>query len=250
MRIKTNPLKLLSRETNFPKQLIGGKAFNLQLLLSKGFLIPKTFVLDVNAISQLSENDISSLLSLESIKYAVRSSALSEDGKKYSYAGLFDSYLNVDRNELYIYICKCAASIENCRSKVYEVNRGIEHETRIGVIVQEMVIAEFSGVCFTVHPVLKDPNQMIIELAPGLGDKIVSGVVSPVLISTDKTHKLIEIISKGDFNDFSLDCLNWLDMIGTFIAIEDMYGYAVDIEWAVANGKLIILQARPITNLQ
>lgn len=242
-------LHQISAESQYPVEVLGGKAFNLQFLKRNGFNIPVTYVLDVNTLSTGTREEIADSLRIKEGRYAVRSSAISEDGKKFSYAGMFDSFLNVAASDLYEYVMKCEASVNSDRSKAYEAHQHIDHNSSICVIVQEMIDPLFSGICFSQHPVLKNKNIMVIDLAPGLCDKVVSGDVNPISVTVQKGTKFFEVTTVGDFGEFDLNVVTWPMLIQTFLDIESAYGFPVDIEWSVSNNSLVILQARPVTNM-
>lgn len=242
-------LHQITTASQYPIEALGGKAFNLQFLKRNGFNIPLTYVLDVSTLSTASPEEIANSLKIKEGKYAVRSSAIAEDGKKFSYAGLFDSFLNVATTDLYEYVMKCKASVNSDRSKAYEMHQHIDHNSRICVIVQEMINPLFSGVCFTQHPVLKSKDIMVIDLVPGLCDKVVSGDVNPISVTVKKKTNSLEVTTMGDFKEFDLKVVSWSILIQTFMNIESAYGFPVDIEWSVSNNLLVILQARPVTNL-
>ena len=245
----------ISKGVFFPLEHIGGKLFNLQRLENAGFTIPATYFIDIQQISNLGSScsqfaETFDNLSTE-MTYAVRSSALVEDNVSKSYAGMFDSYLNVKHEHLAKFVIQCAASTNNKRLKAYESTLHLEANSNICVIIQEMIASELSGVCFTAHPTLKDINLMIIELGIGLGDKIVSGEVSPVTLILDKRENKILEFYLGDFEGFDIqyNLPMIIELANICKEVEVEYGTPVDIEWAFHQNNLFLLQARPITNL-
>ena len=110
---------------------------------------------------------------------AVRSSAVSEDGLTASFAGQQESYLNVRGDAVLDRVRECWASFFSPRALFYRAQKAVLADTRMAVVVQEMVQADKSGVMFTVDPIRNRRTCMVIEGAPGLGEAIVSGEVTP-----------------------------------------------------------------------
>ena len=120
---------------------------------------------------------------------AVRSSATVEDSNIDSWAGELESYLNTTEKILLENVKKCWSSLFTPRAIFYRKEKNL-HKTHISVavVVQEMVESEISGICFTVHPVTQDKNQMIIEAGWGLGEAIVSGSITPDSYVVEKSQ--------------------------------------------------------------
>jgi len=181
--------------------------------------------------------------------YAVRSSGTSEDNINYSYAGMYDSFLNIYHNEINKYVQKCLNSSVNTRLKTYEKHISSE-KGKLAVIIQEMVPSEFSGILFTANSINKNKDEMIIEIAQGYGDKIVGGETTPITYIINKTtseiketHNFIDILT---FDTYSII---FNELLKEAKRIEKLFNCPVDIEWSIANTKLYILQARPIVNI-
>ena len=183
----------------------------------------------------------------ESSYYAVRSSGTKEDMEDYSFAGQYQTYLNVRGvQDIQKAIINCYKSMFTEVSLAYFVNHRIDvKELAMAVVVQEMVPAEYSGICFTVNPITGNDKVMSIEVAQGLGENIVSGKVAPEQYyynwyekkdcTTDEYHFLTkeQVVEFGE----------------TFLKIQLLFGYPCDIEFAIYEGKLYILQARRITKI-
>jgi len=202
---------------------------------------------------------------------AVRSSATAEDSKIDSWAGQLETYLNTNRENLIENIKKCWASLYTPRALFYRVKRGLRRkEVSVAVIIQEMIQSEASGVCFTVHPVTKDKNQMIIEAAWGLGEILVSGQITPDTYVIEKSNleildinlnlqeKMIIQAKKGDKTvavlktkreKQKLSERQIRELAKLCIKIENHYKDPQDIEWALEKNKFYIVQSRPITAL-
>jgi pyruvate, water dikinase len=183
---------------------------------------------------------------LKNKKVAVRSSATAEDLPKASFAGQQDTYLNMKGEKAVIdAVQRCWASLFTSRAIYYREKNNFKHrEVLISVVVQEMVDPKFAGVMFTVDPVKK--KHILIEIVEGLGEKLVSGQVTPnTYFMNKKAHTLEQAHEQFKFDR------NLLPNISkTGEKIEKHYGFPQDIEFAIdKRGKLLILQSRPITTL-
>ena len=218
---------------------------------------------------------------------AVRSSATAEDTKIDSWAGELETYLNTTKEDLLENIKRCWASLYTPRAIFYRFGRKLDHkpiferqrenggergETRIlvAVVVQKMIQSEVSGVCFTVHPVTKDQDQMLIEACWGLGEILVSGQITPdSYVITKRSFRILDvnnnlqermIVSGGEKTQAipvpkfkrEKQKLMWAqigELAKLCIKIEDHFKDPQDVEWALAQGKFHILQSRLITTL-
>ncbi len=208
----------------------------------------------------------------EEVYVAVRSSATAEDLPDASFAGQQETYLNIKGEDNVVkYVRKCWSSLYTPRAIYYRVRQGFRHEdVSIAVVVQKMVNSEKSGVMFSSHPVTGD-KVVIIEAVWGLGEAIVSGMVSPdhyefdrksrkitkvqiskkdkAIIRVGDETKVIELPSeKANARVLSDDEIIKLAELAEII--EDHYGKPQDIEWAVEKGKIYIVQSRPITTIK
>jgi len=203
---------------------------------------------------------------------AVRSSATAEDSSTASWAGELESYLNTDKNHLLGNVKKCWASLFTPRAIVYRMEKGMRQtKVSVAVVIQAMIQSEVAGICFTVHPVTKDKNQMIIEAGYGLGEAIVSGQITPdsYVIHKDD-YKIIDIniaeqekkitkdpdggnhwveIEKKERNKQKLNNEQIIELVKICLNIEKHYGFPCDIEWGFVKNKFHIVQSRPITTL-
>lgn len=184
-------------------------------------------------------------------RVAVRSSAVSEDGLTASYAGQQESYLNVAGSEAVLErVRECWASFFSPRALFYRAQKGVLSDTRMAVVVQEMVQADRSGVMFTVDPIRNRRECMIIEGAPGLGDAIVSGEVTPdhYVVSRDGGAAIDVFIADDDrgrvLSDGELHDLRTLGL-----RIEAFFGRPQDVEWCIRGDRILLLQSRAITTL-
>lgn len=199
----------------------GGKAAALGELARAGFRVPDGFVVPASGCEH---EALDAFRALGSPLVAVRSSAASEDGRTASWAGQFETFLGVDGAGLLDAIARCRASGGGKRAAAY----GGGAPQRVAVVVQAMVPADAAGVAFSVDPV-SGARRVVIEAVRGLGDALVSGRVhpDPDAIGVAQTEEIVETVRR----------------------IESCFGYPVDVEWAIADGVLYVLQARPITTL-
>ncbi len=180
---------------------------------------------------------------------AVRSSATSEDLTDASFAGQYETFLNVQGEaNLMEAIGKCWASLWKRRAIAYRSLRSIDHfSTRMAVIIQEMVPAEVSGVLFTSDPVQPEGIDCIrIEAVRGLGEAVVSGIVTGEVARVRRSD-LKTISQEGSRQLMTREQIE--DLCSMALRIEAHFGCPQDMEFALAGGKMHLLQARPITSL-
>ncbi|MEX0621682.1 MAG: phosphoenolpyruvate synthase [Candidatus Woykebacteria bacterium] len=203
---------------------------------------------------------------------AVRSSATAEDLPDASFAGQQETFLNVQgERELLDAVSRCWASLYEPRAIFYREEKKFDHfKVGIAVVVQEMVQSEVSGVMFTVDPVQNNKKKVIIEAVWGLGEFMVQGTVNPDHYELDKedlklTEKQIaaqdkQLIKIGKSNKEILVGKKYRSvqkLPDRFIKslarlgkkIESHYGFPQDIEWALEEEKLYIVQARAVTTI-
>ncbi|MFC6729841.1 PEP/pyruvate-binding domain-containing protein, partial [Natronoarchaeum mannanilyticum] len=203
---------------------------------------------------------------------AVRSSATAEDLPDASFAGQQETFLNVTEEDLLERVRECWASLFTRRAIYYRQKQGFDHSiVDIAVVVQRMVDADRSGVMFTSHPSTGDP-RMVVESAWGLGEAVVSGSVSPDNYVVDRETGAVEQVTVADKKVMHVkdeetgetverqvpedrreqrvlsdDDLAALVELGE--AVEDHYGTPQDVEWAMVDGEVHMLQSRPITTI-
>jgi pyruvate, water dikinase len=182
---------------------------------------------------------------------AVRSSAVSEDGASASFAGQQETYLNVHGAAAVLErVRECWSSFFSPRALFYRKQKGVIGDTRMAVVVQEMVRADTSGVMFTVDPIRNRRDCMVIEAAPGLGEAIVSGEVTPdhYVVSRADGSVVDEFIPGEDGERVLRPAdLNRLRELG--LRLENIFGSPQDVEWCIRGDELHLLQSRPITTL-
>lgn len=211
--------------------IVGGKAFGLAKLQACGINIPKTFVVPKNA--DITNVDLSQYVD-NSKKYAIRSSADIEDGGKHSFAGMFDSYLNTDFADIKSRTEDVKNSVNNNRVKKYiEINELTQPS--MCVVVQEFREPEYSGVWIG-----EDEKSGTLEWVKGNGEKLVSGKENPTReIWKNGASDSIEVISAN------------IPVGQQLIEIQEKIGNdsskIADMEWCILDGKLVLLQFRPVT---
>lgn len=199
----------------------------------------------------------------------VRSSASAEDLQEASFAGQYETILNVTCiDHLLESIKHCWSSLFSPRVQHYAAQKHVAlHHLAMGVLVQLMVAADVSGVIFSMNPVNGDQNEIVINASYGLGEAIVCGLVTPDTFYVDKTDasvrkdlgaKEMKIIpgeketrelqtTVEEQNRFCLEDEQIDALAMETQKIEALYQQPVDIEFAVKDGQLYILQVRPIT---
>jgi pyruvate,water dikinase len=246
----------------------GAKAASEAALLQAGYPVPDGFVVTTGAFSQfLAANGISrdntsevvatapispeilgvlyrSIAALGGGPLAVRSSALAEDLPGASFAGQYETVLNVgDREELEAAVRRCWASIFSEHVVAYRERQGLE-ASPMAVLVQKMVPADAAGVAFTANPVSGDRNEVIINAVRGLGERLVSGEASPDEWTVRDGHAQCQQ-SPEEAISAEQACI----VAKMARRVEEHFGIPQDIEWAITDEQLYLLQARPITTL-
>lgn len=203
---------------------------------------------------------------------AVRSSATGEDSANASWAGELESYLYTTSANLLQNVQRCWASLFTPRAIFYRLEKGLQDsKVSVAVVVQKMVNPQVSGVAFSVHPVTQDPNQLIIEAGYGLGEAIVSGSITPDnYVVSKQDGSIIDsyiVNQERALYQGKKGGIEWQEVPLTkreqakllpekvqelahlVVKIEQYYGFPCDIEWALENDTLYIVQSRPITTL-
>jgi len=178
---------------------------------------------------------------------AVRSSACAEDSEAASFAGQQETYLHVrGADEVAARVVDCWASFFSERALFYRARKGSLDDLAMAVVVQRMVDPEKSGVLFTVDPVNRRRDRMVVEAVFGLGEQVVSGQVTPDHYVCDRQGavKREQLRHGGVLANEELAALAELGR-----GLEERFGSAQDIEWAIANGRIFLLQSRPVTSV-
>ena len=265
---------------------LGNKGRFLLLMKQNGFNVPGGFVLDSGtydetvegvpgkiiseAISKLNKDNVAETsaglyelfgkISLpskvsEEIKaaldpdklYAVRSSGTKEDLDEFSFAGQYQTFLNTKPEDVEARVIDCYRSMFSEIILSYLVNRNIDTaDLKMSVVVQEMVASDKSGICFTIDPVTGNDKTMLIEVSEGLGEDIVSGKTVPEQYHYNWFDDK-EVGRAPENRLISEDKV--IEYAKVFAKIQQHFGYPCDIEFAIKDDELFILQSRRITKL-
>lgn len=234
------------------RHLAGGKGSMLAKMFQEGYPVPNGFIIFPTAFQheKLTEAAVKEIRTcLNKIKkcegnprFAVRSSALSEDSARASYAGEFETVLDVKTDkEIMDAVHTVFESRKSERVKVYSTVQGMDASHRIAVVVQLMVRPEISGVLFTADPITGSRRSMVGNYVHGLGEQLVSGEVNPVEFRLARPNGKYQ--GPDELKRYSRELYRYA------ASLEKRLGLPQDLEWAVAGKKLVLLQARPITTL-
>jgi len=217
----------------------GGKAANLAKMLRAGLPVPNGLAVELNAFEKSGKlkdetvQEINKLLTTNKL-YAVRSSALAEDAEGASWAGQFETFLDTKSADIVSKIEECHNSTKT-RAKAYASDKG-KNTFNIAVVVQEMIKPEYAGVLFTKEPV-SGADKLVTEYIKGIGEELVSGRADPSRL----------VLTSGEKINTPFDANILADLAHR---VENLFGSPQDIEWAWADGKMWLVQARPITTTQ
>jgi pyruvate,water dikinase len=295
----------LNRAGGEQKQRIGSKALQLAKLTAQNVRIPGGFVVTSDALDhfmvyngfqpdarkldieewfvqaklpdEVRRDVVAAFEQLQGngtipgLSVAVRSSSSAEDLEEASFAGQYETILNVtDLPHLLESLKRCWASLYSSRVRDYAHQKKIDWHLDtppMGVLVQQMVQADVSGVIFSMNPVTHNHNEIVINASYGLGEAIVSGLVTPdtyligkpdgciqkdlgakemMIVAADKETKEMET-TEEEQNRFCLTDGQITALAEETRNIETVFGRPIDIEFAIKDGDIYILQARPIT---
>jgi pyruvate,water dikinase len=226
-------------------------------------------------------NEFASKITVQEPLVAVRSSATAEDLPDASFAGQQETFLYVFGEEALItYVKKCWASLWHSRAIYYRSKHGYDHlKVALSVVVQKMINSSKSGVMFTANPINNSTEQIMINASWGLGEAVVSGLVTPDEYVVDKkarkvlerhiatknmmvvqnddrlgTHeaKVLDILGKTAVKTECLNDQELMTLVDMGIKVEQLYGTVQDTEWGFDKDtdKFYFLQSRPITTLE
>lgn len=254
----------------------GGKAVSLGHMLRRGLPVPDGFALSVELVRAVHGGDAEASESLRELhdgslagrRFAVRSSAVGEDSAGASFAGQHLTLLGLDSASglvdatRQVWASGCADSALEYRRRM-----GIGGEPQVAAVVQHMVDSVCAGVLFCRDP-LDGADRRVIEASWGLGEVVVAGLVAPDRFVLSPSGELIS--SQAGFKDIAIEmapdgetrevdvpqhmhselCVTrdqLVELSELARACENVFGSPQDIEWAYADGKLVLLQSRPIT---
>lgn len=261
--------KIINYNDNILNYSYGGKANSLLKLAREGFPVPSFIILssaffkefikyneietqDFEQVCEMIENgNFSEEMTKELYKYweknqfkivAVRSSAANEDGKTKSFAGQYATFLHVTKNDLLQAIKNCWKSLYRKNVRDYQDDNGFSYD--MNVIIQEMIDADYAGVAISTDNMLSTRNYSYVEACTGVGEKLVSGEITPTKYFLRKENNNVDYVV-GEKYPIEKE-LNTLSVL--INDIEKVYGMNMDIEWAIHNKRVYILQARPVTS--
>ena len=261
--------KIINYNDNILNYSYGGKANSLLKLVKYGLPVPKFMILsshffeefisynqiktqdfekvcekiDQGTFSESLINDLFGFWDKNRFeKVAVRSSAANEDGKEKSFAGQYNTYLYVTKDNL-------VEAIKNCWKSLYQKNvRDYQNDNKfsydMNVIIQEMIDADYAGVAFSTDNMHSTKYYSLVEVCKGVGEKLVSGEVTPTKYFLRKENNNVDFVVGEKY-----PIENELKILSVLInKIEKSYEMVMDIEWAIYDSKVYILQARPVTS--
>ena len=261
--------KIINYKDNVLEYTYGGKANSLLNLVQKGFPVPSFIILssdffkefiEYNKIEtqdyeqvceKINSGNFSEKMVKELDRYwdenqfkvvAVRSSAANEDGKTKSFAGQYATFLHVTKDDLLVSIKNCWKSLYRKNVRDYQEDNEFSYD--MNVIIQEMIDAEYAGVAISTDNMLSTTNYSYVEVCKGVGEKLVSGEITPTKYFLRKENNNVDYVVG---NKYPIEEeLNELSLL--INKIEKAYEMNMDIEWAIYNKKVYILQARPVTS--
>lgn len=212
-------------------RVVNGKAGQLHALENAGFRIPRFVVLSADRDDSI-DSDLNDIIAEVGFPLAVRSSASVEDGATHSFAGQFESYLNLtSRTQVVDAITRCRESVRSLSVAQYCRTTGtVAGRIKMDVIIQRMVQAQISGVAFTVNPV-SGKEEVVIDAVEGIGGDLLAGRISA--LENDAT--IVERYRE--------------EVAATAESIAEHFGCPQDVEFAVEGGLVWVLQSRPVTRI-
>ncbi len=239
------------------RESFGSKSVNLALLARWGLPVPEGFAVafeegrsgtlsaEEARVLTAAYSELAGRVGSSPLAVAVRSSAVGEDGGELSFAGQYETRLAVvGDTKLIQAVEECLASQASERVASYLEAAG-ERPAGMGVLVQQMVPAEWAGVCFTRSPLSDD--EAVVEVVEGLGESLVSGERSPARICFEREG--LEIRSSDDPEGIleGLERESARKVVELALEAEAGFGFPVDVEWALARGEIWLVQSRPIS---
>jgi phosphohistidine swiveling domain-containing protein len=234
-------------------RLAGGKGARLARLFAHGYPVPDGMVIlstafDGGRLHAGAWDEI--LIQLKRLRgrkrdapFAVRSSAQGEDSSEASFAGALETVLDAKTDhEIEGAIYRVVQSGDMERVRLYRLAHGLSTKVAPAVVIQKLVRAEYAGVLFTADPVQGDLMHFVGNYAHGLGDRLVSGRADAETFSIHRITR--EYSGPQAMRGYAAKLFGWA------ARLDDELGCPQDIEWAVAGGRVHILQSRPITSLR
>ena len=257
----------LGEPASFDESVVGGKSANLGRLAAT-FRVPPGFCIDAAVQARLGaavNGDASADAELHELiatsytelgrrigdtrpRVAVRSSAIGEDSRDASFAGQYESVLNVaGAPEVVDAVLHCWRSVSSARAVAYRRERGMTETPRVAVLVQVMVDPDVSAIAFSADPVSGSREVVVVNAARGLGDAIASGTITPDTFRLRKSD--LAILERRATNGDPIADDAVVAVARLTEQLERAMGWPVDIECARQGDELYLLQCRPITTL-
>lgn len=244
---------------------LGGKHLGLRRLEEIGLLVPRYITIPFDELADFDTRIVEDVFGDCSNRlFAVRSSAVSEDGKAGAYAGLFETNLNVDFPILAHAINSVGRSGDSSRVKEYAEAKGfpVPEEATVSVIIQEMVDPDVSGVLLSYAPETSS-EMALTEVIWGIGELLVAGKVEPDCYHFERSsghsvfvragnqrYKLtktgLERTTPQEVTNKKLSGENLKDLWDAMCLLEKEFKGPIDVEYCVVNNKIFYLQARPL----
>ncbi len=254
------PLWLDAADPRCASAPVGGKARALHALAAAGFSVPP-FAVVLPAARSTPEASVPSALATELValaarlagpagRVAVRSSAGDEDGGEHSFAGQFESHLDVAPADVPARVAEVWRSGSSERVRAYRAERGLAAEAEApAVILQRMVAADAAGVAFSIDPVSGRRAHATVAAVRGLAEALVSGARNADTFTVDRRGSVIaRDLASGEPAPVLTDA-EAISVAALARRCAAHFGCAQDIEWALAGGDLFLLQSRPVTTL-
>jgi pyruvate,water dikinase len=238
--------------------VVGGKAASLASLVMAGFDVPEFCAIRCAAFEQMRHSRSTGLLRPQlsrwidaqppGSRFAVRSSGTGEDSAEHSFAGLYSTVLGAaDLDSVLDAVLACWDSFDNREARRYRIERQLDAGS-MGVVVQRLVDAEWSGVVFGANPVTSALGEYVVNAAPGLGEQLVSGEINPEQIIIEAASAGVvsrSIPSRGASLPESL-----IRKIHELVRRANAhFRFPQDVEWASVGDRVYALQSRAITTV-
>ena len=221
----------------------GGKARGLRLLQANGFKVPDFVVVQSTFEKSVIEHFVKKY---PASSFAVRSSSYQEDGMEHSFAGQFETFLNIrGLSSIENAINACFEAANSSRVDAYTAAKSVQKDAQdtMAVVVQQMIEAQYAGVAFSVDPVQNRRDLCLIQYVEGAGHQLVDGKRKAASLLLAKKQVL-------DCAEAPIPLDTVKEIKEGIILLEQLSGYPVDVEWVIdKNGQLYWLQLRPVTSL-
>lgn len=269
----------LQRDTDADAEVIGGKGQGLVRLLAAGLPVPQAWCIPADTSLDVAARDTCLDIGLANwwsevddlfpgTPWAVRSSAVSEDLADASFAGVYETVLGVDSLDgVRDAVRQCWASLDGQRATTYRDEHG--KSGGMALILQRMIAPDVAGVLLTANPLRPFASEIVIDAAWGLGETVVSGRTDPDNVVLDRDTgairsqhlggKALEAVWDHGVHERVVDAERRSQFCLTTVELKDLHALSTsvtarigprrDLEWAIADGQLFVLQDRPITNL-